>query len=45
MCGKGLLKTQNAHTVSGNKICLTLLRLPFLLTAAAVECWASRVTY
>lgn len=45
MCGKGFLKMQNAQTMRGNKIYLTLLRLSFLLPAPAVKGWASRVIY
>ena len=45
MCGKGVLKMQNAQTMRGNKIYLTLLRLSFLLPAPAVKGSASRVIH
>ena len=45
MCGKGFLKMQNVQTMRRNEICLTLLRLSFLLPAPAVKGWASRVIH
>ena len=43
--GKGFLKMQNAQTMRRNEICLTLLRLSFLLPDPAVQGWASRVIH